>query len=138
MLVVPHRDGTFDHRRPVTALTHLLEDFEVGRDEGDLTHLEEVLELHDLALDEGIDDREEFVRRCKANAEKRCLHHHVFNTHLVVAMLDSRNLQLLRVVPYAPFHIAVLAIKPPPGEKANNARFLGQKPCWKSPFLSDH
>ena len=27
LLVVPHREGTFDHRRPVTELEHLVADF---------------------------------------------------------------------------------------------------------------
>lgn len=27
VLVIPHKDGTFDHRRPVTSLEHLVHDF---------------------------------------------------------------------------------------------------------------
>ena len=51
VLVVPHKDGTFDHRRPVTSLAHLIEDFELQSTEEDLTHLDEILRLHDLSMD---------------------------------------------------------------------------------------
>ena len=47
-LVVPHKDKTFDHNRPVTSLNHLEEDLDNDVDEDDLTHLPEILELHDL------------------------------------------------------------------------------------------
>ncbi|MBM4131369.1 class I SAM-dependent methyltransferase, partial [bacterium] len=65
VLVVPHRDGTFDHRRPVTSLNHLEADLERGTDEGDLTHLEEILRLHDLARDPGAGDGAAFAARSR-------------------------------------------------------------------------
>src|ERR1022692_2414923 len=40
-LVLPHKDETFDHKRPVTKLDHLIADFENDVDEADLTHLPE-------------------------------------------------------------------------------------------------
>ena len=52
LLVLPHKDGTFDWRRPVTALTHMVEDYEKQIGEDDLTHLSEILALHDLEKDE--------------------------------------------------------------------------------------
>jgi SAM-dependent methyltransferase len=57
LLIVPHRDGTFDHRRPVTSLEHLLEDAERRTGEDDDTHLDEILRLHDLDRDPGASDR---------------------------------------------------------------------------------
>jgi SAM-dependent methyltransferase len=51
LMVLTHRDGTFDHRRPVTPLRHLVNDFERQMAEDDLTHLPEILELHDLRRD---------------------------------------------------------------------------------------
>lgn len=51
LLVVPLCDRTFDHRRPVSLLTHLIEDFESETKEDDLTHLSEILLLHDLSMD---------------------------------------------------------------------------------------
>jgi SAM-dependent methyltransferase len=43
VLVVPARDGAFDHRRPITTISHLVEDYETGMGKDDLTHLAEVL-----------------------------------------------------------------------------------------------
>nr|MBA2668900.1 methyltransferase domain-containing protein [Gemmatimonadota bacterium] len=56
VVVVPHRDGTFDHRRPVTTLQHLIDDDRNGITEDDLTHLQESLELHDFGLDPKVQD----------------------------------------------------------------------------------
>ena len=78
LLIVPHRDGTFDHRRPVTPLEHLREDAERKTGEDDLTHIEEILAMHDLERDPGAPDREIFERRCHENASTRAMHHHVF------------------------------------------------------------
>lgn len=46
ILVLPHRDGTFERRRPVTSLQQLIEDFEHGTAEDDQTHIPEILRLH--------------------------------------------------------------------------------------------
>jgi SAM-dependent methyltransferase len=56
ILVVPARDCTFDHRRPITTMLHLVEDFEGNMGEDDLTHLVEVLQLHDLSREAEIID----------------------------------------------------------------------------------
>ena len=49
---------------------------ETGED--DVTHVEEILALHDLERDPGAPDRETFERRCRENASTRAMHHHVF------------------------------------------------------------
>ena len=67
VLVVPHKDGTFDHRRPVTSLKHLIQDFDSQTDEGDATHLEEILRLHDLSRDPGAVDFQFLKDRSKFN-----------------------------------------------------------------------
>jgi len=51
ILVVPNKEKNFDHRRPVTKFEHLLDDFTRDVGEGDLTHLDEILALHDLRMD---------------------------------------------------------------------------------------
>jgi hypothetical protein len=56
LLIVPHKDKTFDHNRPVSSLNHLVEDLENGVGENDLTHLPEIFELHDLKQDPGAGD----------------------------------------------------------------------------------
>ncbi len=138
-LVVPHRDGTFDHRRPVTSLAHLIQDFEQQITEGDLTHIEEILRLHDLAKDPDAGDFESFKQRSKRNLENRCLHHHVFDTRLAVEVIHHIGLQILAVHVVKPHDITVVAQKPKRGQEVQNERFRGidTTPCWHSPFPSD-
>jgi SAM-dependent methyltransferase len=139
VLVVPHKDGTFDHRRPVSTLEHLIRDFDIQTSEGDMTHLEEILKLHDLAIDSGSGDLQDFQDRSKRNLENRCLHHHVFDTGLAVAMVNYMGLEILAVEVFRPFHIAVIAKKVGQGQAANNEKFEGVIGAqrWRSPFPSD-
>jgi len=139
-LVVPHKDGTFDHRRPVTPLQHIVKDFELVTGEDDLTHLPEILALHDLSLDPGQGSAEEFRRRSENNFENRCLHHHVFDTRLVVALVDTLRLQVRAVEAVHPHHIVVVATKPADETTVDNQRFLGRDAAYRrsSPFPSDH
>jgi hypothetical protein len=71
VLVVPHEDGTLDHRRPVTRLSRLIEDFERQTAESDLTYVREILRLHDTARDPGAVDFESFKERTARNVENR-------------------------------------------------------------------
>lgn len=139
VLVLPHKDGTFDHRRPVTALPHLLEDERSGVDEHDLTHLPEILELHDLSLDPPAGNREMFRLRGERNYENRGLHHHVFNTALAVQLVDVVGLQILHADAQPVHHIIVVARKPVRGDRADNRAFLGPDARYRSssPFPSD-
>jgi SAM-dependent methyltransferase len=105
LLIVPHRDGTFDHRRPVTSLEHLQADAVRDTEEDDLTHLEEILELHDLARDPGTPNREAFERRCRENLSSRALHHHVFTSRTAVDMCHAAGLDVLLVRPVRPHNI---------------------------------
>ena len=109
VLVVPHRDGTFDHRRPVTTMDHLARDCEDQVGEDDLTHVAEVLSLHDVAGDYGVTDAEAFRERVKKNTELRSIHHHVFDTQLAAAVVESAGFELIAVEPLLPYHIVVLA-----------------------------
>lgn len=139
VLVVPHRDGTFDHRRPVTTLAHLQADLEQGVDEGDLTHLEEILQLHDLARDPGAGDAAAFAARSRDNRVNRCLHHHVFDLRLALAVVDRAGLAVIAAEAFRPFHVVVVARKPAAGARPDNAAFLAtDAPHFvRSPFASD-
>lgn len=139
VLVVPHKDGTFDHRRPVTLLQHLVQDLDSHMDEGDLTHLEEILNLHDLSKDPGAGDFQYFQERSKRNIENRCLHHHVFDTRLAVEVVNYAGLQILALEIFHPYHIVIVAQKTGRDQAVNNEKFRGIKahPCWVSPFPSD-
>jgi SAM-dependent methyltransferase len=139
VLVVPHKDGTFDHRRPVTKLDHLVQDFEAKMTEGDLTHLDEILRLHDLSQDPGAGTYEAFRERSIRNLENRCLHQHVFDTRLAVEVVNHIGLQILAVEVLEPCHIVVIAKKTAQQGAIDNRRFMGidVAPCWTSPFPSD-
>jgi SAM-dependent methyltransferase len=139
VLVMPHKDGTFDHRRPTTTLEHLVQDFDRQMDEGDLTHLEEILRLHDLARDPGAGDPGAFETRSRLNKENRCLHHHVFDTRLAIEVVDHLHLRILSVEAFRPHHIAIVARKPGPGQAVDNSAFtqVDAAPFRQSPFPSD-
>jgi hypothetical protein len=108
LLIVPHRDGTFDHRRPITSLEHLREDAERETPEEDLAHLPEILALHDLERDPGAPNREVFERRCRDNAGTRAMHHHVFVSRTVVQACREAGLRVLGLRPKETFNIVCL------------------------------
>jgi SAM-dependent methyltransferase len=139
VLVLPHKDGTFDHRRPVTPLEHIIEDFERGTTEEDLTHLPEILALHDLSRDPEAGDFAAFKVRSEGNVENRCLHHHVFDSEAVVRLIDHLGLELHAVEPIRPYHIFAVAEKLSKGQLAHNELFRGSGAEYRrrSPFPSD-
>lgn len=136
VLVLPHKDGTFDWRRPTTTLDHLKDDFDRGVDEHDLTHLPEILELHDLSRDPLAGDLENFKGRSLNNFENRCLHHHTFTAPSAVALLNHVGVQIISVETFLPQNIIIVAIK---SQSADNGSFLDLSArCYRqSPFQSD-
>ena len=138
-LVLPHREGTFDHRRPVTPLRHLVEDFEQQMGEDDLTHLPEILKLHDLRRDPEAGGFEAFKARSERNRENRGLHHHVFDTRLAVELLDHVGVQIRAVESAFPFHIAALATRLDATQRPDNTEFLDARAAYRStsPFRTD-
>ncbi len=109
IVLLPDCRHTFDHRRKPTSVAHMLEDFGLGRDETDLTHLDEILECHDVSQDPGGLSGEDFRRRSLRNFENRCLHHHVFDPSNSRALLESAGLTVQVLETAKPFHIAILA-----------------------------
>lgn len=109
VLVLPDKNHTFDRQRPTTALGHLIEDFNVGMTEDDLTHLPEILALHDLKLDPEAGDVTTFKSRSLRNFENRCLHHHVFDTRLAVDLVEYVGLKVIAIEEIRPHHILLLA-----------------------------
>lgn len=88
VLVLPNKTAIFDHRRQTTTMNHLLEDFHSGVGEDDLTHLAEILELHDLTRDRAAGNLETFTQRSRQNYQNRGLHHHVFDLELLRQILN--------------------------------------------------
>ena len=116
LIVLPQRDRTFDHRRPVTPLSHVDEDFRRNVGEDDLTHLDEVLALHDARRDRRAGDRAAFAQRCRDNARQRGMHHHVFVAGSAIELLEHAGLAIEAVTARRPHHIVMLARTPVTGE----------------------
>ena len=95
LLVLPRKESNFDHLRNITPFRHLLDDFEAGVTEHDLTHLDEILKLHDHLRDPLARGPDAFRRRSLANFENRCLHHHVFDPVLIGSMFNHFGLKPL-------------------------------------------
>lgn len=95
ILVLPNPKGNFDHARPITTFAHMLADFNENKLESDLTHLEEILALHDLSLDPSAGDFDNFKKRCLDNFDNRTLHHHVFDLHLISQMIEFTGFKCL-------------------------------------------
>ncbi len=111
LIIIPHKDGTFDHKRNVTDLRHIVEDYEKSITEDDLTHLEEILNSHDLTKDSAAGTFEEFKVRSIDNFSNRCLHHHVFDTYSAISLINHLKLKILSVESFLPFHILIVAKK---------------------------
>jgi len=101
-LVLPRKESNFDRKREVTTFEHLLDDLAKDTSEHDLTHLPEIIDRHDYAMDPPIlrrvmslvtlrgfhpaMNRETMKQRGLANFENRGLHHHVFDHDLIEAI----------------------------------------------------
>jgi SAM-dependent methyltransferase len=138
LLILPHRDGTFDWRRQPTTLQHMIEDYERHTGEDDLTHLPEIVEFHDLTLDPGVGTVEQFRQRSLANHMHRALHHHVFDTMAALKLVDYAGFQIVRIDNLKPCHIIILASRAQGA--IDNRLFLetGREHWRRSPFPSDH
>jgi len=94
LLVLPKKDGNFDHNRSIVAMDHLLDDYKSGVKEDDLSHLDEILKLHDLKLDPPAGNLSQFKARSLQNYENRALHHHVFDMKILLQIYDFFRLSV--------------------------------------------
>lgn len=112
-LILPDGAQTFDNRRPMTLPGHMVEDYENDIGEDDLSHLEEILRLHDLRLDRPARECPEgFEERSRNNARNRYLHHHVFDADNATAVVSHAGFDVLQAGRFRPHDIFVLAQKP--------------------------
>ena len=91
--VLPHHLHTFDHKRELTTLEHLIEDLNSGRTDINWNHICEFLRNHDCDKDYVFKgDREkhfqEFIK-----APGLCTHYHVFDLALTYTMHEYAGLQ---------------------------------------------
>jgi len=95
LMMLPNKMLNFDHKRNITTLNHLISDLNNNTAENDLTHLDEILELHELSLDPEAGTFEDFKDRGMKNFENRALHHHVFDMKLLKEISGYLNVQVL-------------------------------------------
>jgi SAM-dependent methyltransferase len=93
VLLLPDKRFTFDHLRPYTSFAHILSDFIQNKKESDLSHLQEILDKHDLSRDAEAGDFNNFRNRSINNTDNRCLHHHVFSLSLLNELCLYLNLE---------------------------------------------
>lgn len=124
LVILPHKDGTFDHKRPVTSLSHLINDYDLDVNEDDLTHLPEILELHDYNLHNPTGDFESFKERSLLNYENRCLHHHVFDTKLAINVFNYFKIKIISLDLLLPYHLIILGQKTNKFREEDNKKFL--------------
>jgi predicted SAM-dependent methyltransferase len=109
IIVLPDYRRTFDWRRKPTPLEHMMADYQRGTDERDLSHLAEILELHDLSLDRAAGNKTSFHQRSLKNFDNRCLHHHVFDERNSRELLQATGLTVSVQELIKPNHIVLLA-----------------------------
>ena len=89
-----------------------------GRNE---THLKEILDLYDFSMGSEPLGHEDLKRLLQNNYENRCAHHHVFDAHLTVELLDYAGFKIenLHAMNNTIFASAKLV-----AEKPDNSQFL--------------
>jgi SAM-dependent methyltransferase len=110
IFVVPHRDHTFDHRRPLTTLQHMVEDFERSTGDDDQTHLQETLDLIDYSMIPF--DREHLASLGRDVMKTRALHHHTFNEENFSSLLCVAGFEVLGIHFERPHQLIAVAANP--------------------------
>jgi ubiquinone/menaquinone biosynthesis C-methylase UbiE len=96
VVVAPRKESNFDHQRAIVTFEHILEDFHNNVGEDDLTHIEEILSLHDLSRDPLAGNFEQFKDRSYKNLENRCLHHHIFDLEVLEQIFIYFNIEVVK------------------------------------------
>jgi SAM-dependent methyltransferase len=135
LVIVPDRRGTFDYHRTPTSFEHIEADFLNNTSEDDLTHVDEILAWHDIALDPCAGSRLQFRERCRNNAAVRAMHHHVFVPEVLVRMLSRMQMAVLSVAIERPSHIVVFAQRVDAVERdeaeERNLELLSEAADWR-------
>jgi ubiquinone/menaquinone biosynthesis C-methylase UbiE len=106
LLVLPDGRHTYDRRRPITTLEHLMNDFARSTPERDSTHFDEIAALHAEHP-----NREVLRKSLEQNVMHRMAHHHVFDMTLSVDLVRLAGFEILAQERDYPCHIIVFARK---------------------------
>lgn len=94
IIIAPLKTVTFDHKRDVIRLEHLIDDYHNQTNETDLSHLDEILRLHDIGRDTAAISMDAFKIRAEKNFINRGLHQHVFDQELLYYIYICLNLDV--------------------------------------------
>ena len=108
VVVLPHYRRTFDRKRQPTSVSHMMDDYAQNRDESDLSHIEEVLQLQEFTPAGKVPSREHFRAMLQNNMQIRLMDHHVFDEQNSEALLKTGGFNLLQVQVIKPHHIVLL------------------------------
>lgn len=130
LIVAPHLDTTFDRHRPRTSLCHLLLDYTSGTREDDQTHFAEVKHLSTKHFPDAW---------FTSSSLHRGLHHHVFDTRLLIEFFSFLQLEVVGLELLLPHHIILAGRKAPHGVQriSDEPGFSYLHILRASPFPSD-
>jgi SAM-dependent methyltransferase len=94
LIITPSKNATFDHKRDTVLLEHLINDYHNQTTEADLSHLDEILRLHDLKMDLPAGNLQSFKVRSEKNFQNRGLHQHVYDQELLYYMFICLNMDV--------------------------------------------
>ena len=97
VLRLPRKETCFDWKRSITSFEHILSDYENNMGEDDLTHVDEIVSLHDRSMDRSEESESDFRHRAMDNFALRGLHHHVFDGELISKIFKYFNIEELSV-----------------------------------------
>jgi SAM-dependent methyltransferase len=94
LVITPLKTATFDHKRDVALIEHLIDDYHNQTTEADLSHLDEIVRLHDFDRDPPARHGEFLRERSQKNFENRGLHQHVYDQELLYYIFKCLNLDV--------------------------------------------
>jgi SAM-dependent methyltransferase len=109
VIIAPNMNRTYDRKRPLTQLSHIIADYEKKTPETDDTHFQEVIDLHDLTNDGTVASYEEHVARTLDNKRTRIVHHHTFDLELLASLVKYCNFEIIDQESFYPYHLMVIA-----------------------------
>ncbi len=109
--VAPNMLETFDWKRPLTTLEHIVKDYKENIRESDNTHFDEIINMHDVDVDGTVSTFEEHVIRTLDNTNSRIVHHHTFQMPLLIKLLKYCEFEIIEFQAFKPYHLALIAKK---------------------------
>lgn len=93
---IPYYKKTFDHRRLLTPLEHLIDDYEKNTGLDDQTHIEEFMKNHDSTRDFVYPDYDTWHAAYTSNPQIYT-HYHVFDLSLVRKMMEYLGFETIKI-----------------------------------------